>query len=128
MRMLPLCGPQRCGQLRGLAPGASVRLDLFGPYLSGVLPVDESSSDQAHGGCKVSPPGSRRCLLWRPPCKKGNARAGIAPAVLDEPRRDVEARRQRGDVTDHIGLRVLGRQDMIYVLQDMAVEQAADIL
>ena len=36
---LPLCGPQRCGQVRGLAPGASVRLDLFGPYLSGALGV-----------------------------------------------------------------------------------------
>ncbi len=36
---LPLCGPQRCGQVRGLAPGASVRLDLFGPYLSGGLGI-----------------------------------------------------------------------------------------
>jgi hypothetical protein len=36
---LPICGPQLCGQMRGLAPGASVRLDLFGPYLSGVLGV-----------------------------------------------------------------------------------------
>ena len=36
---LPICGPQNCGQMRGLAPGASVRLDLFGPYLSGNLGV-----------------------------------------------------------------------------------------
>jgi hypothetical protein len=36
---LPMCGPQRCGQVRGLAPGASVRLDLFGPYLSGGLGI-----------------------------------------------------------------------------------------
>ncbi len=36
---LPLCGPQLCAQVSGLAPGASVRLDLFGPYLSGNLGV-----------------------------------------------------------------------------------------
>ena len=36
---LPLCGVWLCGQMRGLAPGASVRLDLFGPYLSGGLGV-----------------------------------------------------------------------------------------
>jgi hypothetical protein len=36
---LPICGPRLCGQTRGLAPGASVRLDLFGPYLSGGLGV-----------------------------------------------------------------------------------------
>ncbi len=36
---LPICGPQLCGQMRGLAPGASVRLDLFGPYLSGAFGV-----------------------------------------------------------------------------------------
>jgi hypothetical protein len=36
---LPLCGPRLCGQVRGLAPGASLRLDLFGPYLSGALGV-----------------------------------------------------------------------------------------
>jgi hypothetical protein len=29
---LPICGPRLCGQVRGLAPGADVRLDLFGPY------------------------------------------------------------------------------------------------
>ena len=32
---LPICGPRLCGQVRGLAPGVDVRLDLFGPYLSG---------------------------------------------------------------------------------------------
>jgi hypothetical protein len=36
---LPLCGPRLCGQVRGLAPGVGVRLDLFGPYLSGGLGV-----------------------------------------------------------------------------------------
>ena len=36
---LPLCGPRLCGQVRGLAPGADVRLDLFGPYLSGSLGI-----------------------------------------------------------------------------------------
>jgi hypothetical protein len=36
---LPICGPQRCGQVRGLAPGAGARLDVFGPYLSGSLGV-----------------------------------------------------------------------------------------
>jgi hypothetical protein len=36
---LPICGPQRCGQVSGLAPGAGVRLDLFGPYLSGGLGI-----------------------------------------------------------------------------------------
>ena len=36
---LPICGPRRCGQVRGIAPGASARLDVFGPYLSGALGV-----------------------------------------------------------------------------------------
>jgi hypothetical protein len=36
---LPICGPRLCGQERGLAPGADVRLDLFGPYLSGGLGI-----------------------------------------------------------------------------------------
>ena len=36
---LPICGPRLCGQVRGLAPGASVRLDVFGPYLSGNLGI-----------------------------------------------------------------------------------------
>jgi len=36
---LPMCSPRLCGQMRGLVPGASVRLDLFGPYLSGGLGV-----------------------------------------------------------------------------------------
>jgi hypothetical protein len=36
---LPVCGPRLCGQMGGLVPGASVRLDLFGPYLSGGLGV-----------------------------------------------------------------------------------------
>ncbi len=34
---LPICGPRLCGQVRGVAPGAGVRLDVFGPYLSGAL-------------------------------------------------------------------------------------------
>jgi hypothetical protein len=36
---LPMCGPRLCGQVQGFAPGASVRLDLFGPYVSGGLGV-----------------------------------------------------------------------------------------
>ena len=36
---LPICGPQRCAQVYGVAPGASARLDLFGSYLSGALGV-----------------------------------------------------------------------------------------
>lgn len=36
---LPICGPRFCGQVRGVAPGAGARLDVFGPYLSGSLGV-----------------------------------------------------------------------------------------
>jgi len=36
---LPICGPQLCAQMRGIAPGASARLDVFGPYLSGGLGI-----------------------------------------------------------------------------------------
>jgi hypothetical protein len=36
---LPICGALRCGQVYGVAPGASARLDLFGPYLSGGLGI-----------------------------------------------------------------------------------------
>ena len=36
---LPICGPLRCAQVRGLAPGANARIDVFGPYLSGALGV-----------------------------------------------------------------------------------------
>jgi hypothetical protein len=36
---LPICGPRLCGQMHGLVPGASARLDLFGPYLSGTLGI-----------------------------------------------------------------------------------------
>jgi hypothetical protein len=32
-------GPRLCGQVRGVAPGAGLRLDLFGPYLSGGLGI-----------------------------------------------------------------------------------------
>ena len=34
---LPICGPRLCGQVQGLVPGVSARLDVFGPYLSGSL-------------------------------------------------------------------------------------------
>ncbi|MFO0759112.1 MAG: hypothetical protein U0359_21650 [Byssovorax sp.] len=34
---LPICGVQYCGKVRGFAPGANVRLDIFGPFLSGAL-------------------------------------------------------------------------------------------
>jgi hypothetical protein len=36
---LPICGPRLCGQVHGFAPGASLRVDLFGPYLSGALGI-----------------------------------------------------------------------------------------
>jgi hypothetical protein len=36
---LPLCGPRLCGRVHGLAPGASARLEVFGPALSGALGV-----------------------------------------------------------------------------------------
>jgi hypothetical protein len=36
---LPMCGPRLCGQVRGFAPGADVRLDLFAPYVSGSLGI-----------------------------------------------------------------------------------------
>ncbi len=36
---LPICGPRLCAQMRGLVPGGNVRLDVFGPYLSGGLGV-----------------------------------------------------------------------------------------
>ncbi len=36
---LPICGPRLCGQVRALAPGANVRLDIFGPYLAGSLGI-----------------------------------------------------------------------------------------
>jgi len=32
---LPTCGPRACARLSGVAPGASVRLDVFSPYVSG---------------------------------------------------------------------------------------------
>ena len=36
---LPICGPGHCGPVRGAVPGASVRVDVFGPYLSGAVGV-----------------------------------------------------------------------------------------
>lgn len=36
---LPICGARLCGQVRGVAPGGSLRLDVFGPYLSGALGI-----------------------------------------------------------------------------------------
>jgi hypothetical protein len=37
---LPICGRRWCDfQVRGVAPGASVRADFFGPYLSGALGI-----------------------------------------------------------------------------------------
>jgi len=36
---MPICGPQLCGQVLGLAPGLDVRLDVFGPYLAGALGI-----------------------------------------------------------------------------------------
>ena len=42
---LPICGPRLCGQVRALAPGADVRLDIFGPYLSGSLGISIDCAD-----------------------------------------------------------------------------------
>jgi hypothetical protein len=39
---LPICGPRLCGKMRGLAPGASVRLDVFGPYLSQAMSIEHA--------------------------------------------------------------------------------------
>ncbi len=39
-----ICGARLCAQVRGLAPGASLRIDLFGPYLSGALGVSVDCS------------------------------------------------------------------------------------
>jgi hypothetical protein len=37
---LPICGPRLCSHhVRGIAPGASLRADIFSPYLSGGLGV-----------------------------------------------------------------------------------------
>jgi hypothetical protein len=36
---LPICGARLCGPVRGVAPGTDVRLDIFGPYLSGALGI-----------------------------------------------------------------------------------------
>ena len=41
---LPVCGKRLCGQVRGLAPGASLRIDIFGPFLSGGLGVSVDCS------------------------------------------------------------------------------------
>ncbi len=34
---LPICGARYCGRVRGFAPGAGLRLDVFGPFLEGAL-------------------------------------------------------------------------------------------
>ncbi len=36
---LPVCGARFCGQVRGFAPGAGLRLDVFGPFLEGALGI-----------------------------------------------------------------------------------------
>ncbi len=36
---LPVCGARFCGQVRGFAPGADLRLDVFGPFLSDALGI-----------------------------------------------------------------------------------------
>nr|AYM54518.1 hypothetical protein [Racemicystis crocea] len=41
---LPICGPRLCGQMHGLVPGASMRLDIFGPYLSGAIGISVDCS------------------------------------------------------------------------------------
>ena len=59
---LPICGPRLCGQMRGLAPGASVRLDLFGPYLSGSLGISiDCAGTWFTGGVSAVWNGVSRC-------------------------------------------------------------------
>jgi hypothetical protein len=41
---LPLCGPRLCGLVRGFAPGANARVDVFGPYLSASLGISVDCS------------------------------------------------------------------------------------
>jgi hypothetical protein len=48
---LPICGPRLCGQVRALAPGATVRLDIFGPFLSEALGISfDCAADWILGG------------------------------------------------------------------------------
>jgi hypothetical protein len=48
---LPICGPRLCSQMHGLVPGASARIDIFGPHLSGALGVSlECASTWITGG------------------------------------------------------------------------------
>lgn len=59
---LPVCGMRLCGQLRGLAPGASLRIDIFGPYLSEGLGVAvDCSGSWITGGAAVWSGASVRC-------------------------------------------------------------------
>jgi hypothetical protein len=59
---LPVCGIHLCGQLRGLAPGASLRIDVFGPYLAGGLGIAvDCSGAWITGGAGVWSGVSVRC-------------------------------------------------------------------
>jgi hypothetical protein len=59
---LPVCGIHLCGQLRGLAPGASLRIDVFGPYLAGGLGISvDCSGAWITGGAAVWSGVSVRC-------------------------------------------------------------------
>jgi hypothetical protein len=59
---LPVCGARLCGQLRGLAPGASLRIDIFGPYLSEGLGIAvDCSGTWITGGAAVWSGASVRC-------------------------------------------------------------------
>jgi hypothetical protein len=47
---LPICGPRLCDfQVRGVAPGASVRADFFGPYLAGALGISLDCAGISNG-------------------------------------------------------------------------------
>jgi hypothetical protein len=62
---LPTCGPRLCGTMHGFVPGASVRLDAFGPYLSGALGIFlDCAGNWITGGANAVWSGvSARCSL-----------------------------------------------------------------
>jgi hypothetical protein len=60
--LLPICGPTLCGPVRGVAPGASARLDVFGPYLSEALGISiDCAGAWINGAARVWSGVSVRC-------------------------------------------------------------------
>jgi len=58
---LPICGVRFCAQARSFAPGASARVDVFGPYLSGSLGI---SNDMIRNGAAVAAKLLPEVLAW----------------------------------------------------------------